>query len=57
MTRTLTVREYLLETLNRRMRERGEDVELVFDRPRPRLAEVVPLASARETGHAVAKEN
>jgi hypothetical protein len=31
MTRTLTVREYLLETLNRRMRERGEDVELVFD--------------------------
>jgi hypothetical protein len=37
MTRTLTVREYLLETLNRRVRERGEDVELVFDRPKPRL--------------------
>jgi hypothetical protein len=41
--RTLTIREYLLEALNRRMRERGEDIELVFERPRPTLA-VVNLA-------------
>ena len=49
MTRTLTVREYLLEELNRRMRERGEDVELVFERPKPRLvAEVVRLEKTAE---------
>jgi hypothetical protein len=47
--RTLTVREYLLEELNRRMRERGEDVELVFERPRPRLAEIVPLRAETAT--------
>ena len=49
MTRVMTVKEYLLEELNRRARERGEDIELVFEheRPRPRLAtqegEVVEL--------------
>jgi hypothetical protein len=36
--RTLTIKEYLLEELNRRARERGEDIELVFERPTPRLA-------------------
>jgi hypothetical protein len=52
----VTLREYgaeligeLLEDLNRRARERGEDRELVLERPRPRLvgAEVVPLRAAR----------
>jgi hypothetical protein len=50
MTRTLTIKEYLLEELNRRARERGEDIELVFERPQPRLVaehgEVVPLRTA-----------
>ena len=50
MTRTLTIKEYLLEELNRRARERGEDVELVFERPRPELVAdrgvVVPLRAA-----------
>jgi len=51
MTRQVTLREYLLADmladLNRRARERGEDVEIVFDRPKPQLAaqggEVVQL--------------
>jgi hypothetical protein len=34
MTRTLTVKEYLLKGLNRRARERGDDVELVFEWPK-----------------------
>ena len=38
MTRTLTVKQYLLEGLNRRARERGDDVELVFEWPKPRIA-------------------
>ena len=54
MTRILTVDEYLLEELNRRAKERGEDVELVFsraERPKPRLAvdnNVVQLEPDRE---------
>ena len=44
MTRVMSIREYLLEELNRRLREDGKDVELVFERPRPRLvAEVVQM--------------
>jgi hypothetical protein len=53
MTRQVTLREYLLQDmladLNRRAKERGEDVEIVFDKPRyvPELAtrdgEVVQL--------------
>jgi hypothetical protein len=35
MTRVLTVKDYLLEELNRRARARGEDVELVFQLPPP----------------------
>jgi hypothetical protein len=54
MTRTITAKEYLLEELNRRARERGEDIELVFERPQPRLVaergEVVPLSAARHGG-------
>jgi hypothetical protein len=46
MTRTLTIKEYLLEELNRRMRARGEDIELVFSHERPKLAEVVQLQPA-----------
>jgi hypothetical protein len=38
MSRTITLREYLVEELNRRARERGQDVELVVERPGPRLA-------------------
>ena len=52
MTRVLTIKEYLLEELNRRARERGEDVELVFEKPKPRLAarqgEVLQLRQREE---------
>ena len=57
MTRVLTIKEYLLEELNRRAKERGEDIELVFERPQPRLAtkhgEVMPLKGRAdaERGH------
>jgi hypothetical protein len=37
MTRTLTLTDYLLETLNRRARERWEDVQILLERPRPKL--------------------
>jgi hypothetical protein len=63
-TRTVTLREYadevmrdLLADLNRRAQARGEDVQLVFDRPRPRLVAerdevVVPLrANQRRNGN------
>jgi hypothetical protein len=50
MTKVMTITEYLLEELNRRARERGEDIELVFEHPRPKLAtrdgEVVELRPA-----------
>jgi hypothetical protein len=58
--RTLTIREYLLEELNRRARERGEDIELVFERPKPRLAtkegEVVELRRAQGETELTPKE-
>jgi hypothetical protein len=40
VTKVMTITEYLLEELNRRARERGEDIELVYEkeRLRPRLA-------------------
>jgi hypothetical protein len=47
----------LLADLNRRAQARGEDVQLVFDRPRPRLVAerdevVVPLrAKQRRNGN------
>jgi hypothetical protein len=37
MARVVTLSDYMLEILNRRARERGEDVELVYDRPKPRV--------------------
>jgi hypothetical protein len=52
MTRTVTLSEYLLQILNERARARGEDVELVYERPRPRIAardgEVVNLQEHKE---------
>jgi hypothetical protein len=55
MTRTVTLREYLIQDilaeLNRRARERGEDVEIVLERPKPQpVAErkVVPLERQRD---------
>jgi hypothetical protein len=38
MTQTLTLSEYLLRVLNERARARGEDVQLVYERPLPRIA-------------------
>jgi hypothetical protein len=41
MTQRMTVTDYLLYELNRLARDRGDDVELVWDhpeRPRPQLA-------------------
>jgi hypothetical protein len=35
--RTVILRDYLLEVLNERARERGEDVEIVWEHPRPQL--------------------
>jgi hypothetical protein len=51
--RTVTLTDYLLEALNRRARERSEDVQIVWERPRPRLAvrdenNVVKLEEQRE---------
>ena len=37
MTRTVTLSEYLLQILNERARARGEDIELVYEYPKPRL--------------------
>jgi hypothetical protein len=49
MTRQVTLKEFLLEEINRELREEGRDIQVVFARPRPRLAnrgEVVPLRAA-----------
>lgn len=60
MTRVMTLREYqdelmddLLADLNRRAQARGEDIEIVLSRPRPRLvaervADVVPLRAVNQ---------
>jgi hypothetical protein len=37
--RVMTVNDYLLEVVNERLRARGEDVQLVWERPRPRAVE------------------
>jgi hypothetical protein len=49
--RTLTLKEYLLEEINKDLREEGRDVQVVFERPRPQLVAdrgevVVPLRAA-----------
>jgi hypothetical protein len=54
--RTVTLREYLMETiledLNERARKRGEDVEVVLAKPGPKLAtdrgEVVQLYQQKD---------
>lgn len=55
-TRVMTITEYLLETLNRQARERGEDIEIVFNnasRARPQFAtkngeNIVPLNATNQ---------
>ena len=46
-TRQVTVNEYMNEyivsVLERWARERGDDVEIVPSRPKPRLVQVIPL--------------
>jgi hypothetical protein len=48
--RTMTLKEFLLEEINRDLREEGRDIQIVFERPQPRLvvehAEVVPFRTA-----------
>ena len=51
MMRTLTLKEFLLEEINKDLREQGRDVQVVFQRPRPQLVAdrgevVVPLRAA-----------
>jgi hypothetical protein len=36
--RTVTLREYVLEELNRRLAAQGRDVQIVSERPKPKLA-------------------
>jgi len=52
-TRTLTLREFMFEELNRQLQARGHDVEIVDERPEPRLVasegNVVQLNPAKET--------
>jgi hypothetical protein len=38
MIRTLTLREFMLEELNRQLAEDGRDVRIVAERPKPTLA-------------------
>jgi hypothetical protein len=47
MFRTITMRELVLEELNRQLEEEGRDVRVVSERPKPRLVkgEVVQLRS------------
>jgi hypothetical protein len=58
MTRIVTIQQLqqelitdLLVDLNRRAQARGEDVEIVLERPKPRLAtaNVVPLRAANSS--------
>jgi hypothetical protein len=53
--RQVTLKEYgaeligdLLDDLNRRAKARGEEVELVFERSRPRLVSVNPGDAGKE---------
>jgi hypothetical protein len=54
MTRVLTIDEYLLERLTERARARGEDIELVWEKPKPQL--VVNNVVALRTENATQKE-
>jgi hypothetical protein len=50
--RTMTLKELVLEELNRQLAEEGRDVRVVAERPRPRLAtkegEVVELRPSEQ---------
>jgi hypothetical protein len=59
--RTLTLKEFLLEEINKDLREQGRDVQVVFERPKPRLvgervADVVPLRAVNQTEERKADE-
>ena len=41
--RTVTLKEFVLEELNKMLAEEGRDIRLASERPRPRLAAVVDL--------------
>ncbi|MGB6399249.1 MAG: hypothetical protein WBF73_26765 [Bradyrhizobium sp.] len=42
--RTITLKEFMLEELNRQLEESGRDVRIVSERPKPTLvAEVIEL--------------
>lgn len=61
MMRTLTLKEFLLEEINKDLREQGRDVQVVFERPKPRLvaervADVVPLRAVNQTEERKADE-
>jgi hypothetical protein len=50
--RTISIREFVLEEFNRMLAAEGRDVELVAERPKPRLvAEVVELREERGDDH------
>jgi hypothetical protein len=51
IARTVTLKELVLEEMNRQLAEEGRDVQVVFERPRPQLVAdrgevVVPLRAA-----------
>ncbi len=42
--RTITIKEYVLEELNRMLAAEGKDVRIVAERPRPRAVEDVVVS-------------
>ena len=47
--RTVTIKEFVLEELNRMLAEEGRDVRIVEERPRPKLVgEVIELKAKGE---------
>jgi hypothetical protein len=52
MTRTITLKELVLEELNRQLAEEGRDVKVLAERPRPALVaergRVVQFGAARD---------
>jgi hypothetical protein len=52
MTRTITLREFVLEELNRQLVEAGRDVRVVSERPKPTLvSNVVELRREEDTAN------
>lgn len=54
MMRTMTLKEFLLEEINKELREEGRDIQIVFARPQPRLVaergEVVEIGVEYQLG-------